>query len=108
MKNNKDKFDISSELSEHKGKKLEITSKDQMDKIVSDIHNSSEFAVEDVTKTSRKRNAYPPLKTSTLQQSSANIFGYAAKRTMSIAQKLFEKGLNLNFLITCFTIIVII
>jgi DNA topoisomerase-1 len=89
---NKDKFDISSELSEHKGKKLEITSKDQMDKIVSDIHNSSEFAVEDVTKTSRKRNAYPPLKTSTLQQSSANIFGYAAKRTMSIAQKLFEKG----------------
>ena len=89
---NKDKFDISSELTEHKGKKLEITSKDQMDKIISDIQTASEFSVEDVTKTSRKRNAYPPLKTSTLQQSSANIFGYAAKRTMSIAQKLFEKG----------------
>jgi DNA topoisomerase-1 len=89
---NKDEFDISSELTEHKGKKLEITSKDQMDKIISDIQTASEFSVEDVTKTSRKRNAYPPLKTSTLQQSSANIFGYAAKRTMSIAQKLFEKG----------------
>ena len=88
----KDKFDISSELSEHKGKKLEITSKDQMDKIISEIHNSTEFSVDDVTKTSRKRNAYPPLKTSTLQQSSANLFGFAAKRTMSIAQKLFEKG----------------
>lgn len=89
---NKDKFDISSELSEHKGKKLEITSKDQMDKIISEIQTSPEFSVEDVTKTSRKRNAYPPLKTSTLQQSSANLFGFAAKRTMSIAQKLFEKG----------------
>lgn len=88
----KDKFDISSELSEHKSKKLEITSKDQMDKIISEIQNSTEFSVDDVTKTSRKRNAYPPLKTSTLQQSSANLFGFAAKRTMSIAQKLFEKG----------------
>jgi DNA topoisomerase-1 len=88
----KDKFDISSELSEHKGKKLEITSSDQMDKIVSEIQESTEFYVDDVTKTSRKRNAYPPLKTSTLQQSSANLFGFAAKRTMSIAQKLFEKG----------------
>jgi len=88
----KDKFDISSELSEHKGKKLEITSSDQMDKIVTEIQESTEFYVDDVTKTSRKRNAYPPLKTSTLQQSSANLFGFAAKRTMSIAQKLFEKG----------------
>ena len=88
----KKKDEIKSELFEHKGKKLEITSKNQMDHIVEDINSSSEFTVDDVTKSSRKRNAYPPLKTSTLQQSSANIFGFAAKRTMSIAQKLFEKG----------------
>lgn len=88
----KNKEEIKSEISEFEGKKIEIKSKEEMDKLVESINTSSEFSVSDVTKTSRKRNPYPPLKTSTLQQSAANLFGFAAKRTMSIAQKLFEKG----------------
>lgn len=88
----KNKEEIKSEISEFEGGKLDITTKEEMDKLIESINSASEFTVSDVTKNSRKRNPYPPLKTSTLQQSAANLFGYAAKRTMSIAQKLFEKG----------------
>lgn len=88
----KSKDKIKSELSEDPKGKIDITSKDQMDEVVSNIRSASDFTVEDVVKSSRKRNPYPPLKTSTLQQSSANVYGFAAKKTMSVAQKLFEKG----------------
>lgn len=83
---------FSSELFEYKSKKLEIHSSEQMDKILNEIKFSSSWIVSDIVKNSRKRNPNPPFKTSTLQQTSANIYGFAAKRTMSIAQKLFEKG----------------
>lgn len=85
-----DKFN--SELVEHKNTKLEITSQAQVDNILEQLKKSTNFEVVDVTKNSRKRNPYPPLKTSTLQQSSANVYGFNAKKTMTIAQKLFEKG----------------
>jgi len=87
---NKEKFN--SELVEHKNKKLNITTEDEIKKLLEDLKNSKGYEVTDVTKNSRKRNPYPPLKTSTLQQSAANVYGYNAKKTMSIAQKLFEKG----------------
>lgn len=88
----KGKSEFASELIEHQGKKLDITSEEQVNQVISDLKGVKEYKVEDITKTSRKRNPYPPLKTSTLQQSSANVYGFNAKRTMSIAQKLFEKG----------------
>jgi DNA topoisomerase-1 len=88
----KSKIVFSSELFEYKNEKINISSKDQMDKILADIEKAKKWEVMDISKNSRKRNPNPPLKTSTLQQTAANIFGYPAKRTMSIAQKLFEKG----------------
>lgn len=83
---------FSSTLYGFKNEKIEIKNNDEMAKILSDLKLSKNFIVEDINKTSRKRNPYPPFKTSTLQQSAANVFGYQAKKTMSIAQKLFEKG----------------
>ena len=50
------------------------------------------FKIDTVKKAERKKGSYPPLKTSTLQQGMANQFGFTAKKTMSAAQKLFEKG----------------
>ena len=86
------KNDFNSELIEFDGKKLEIKSEEEVNKILTNLKKSLGYEVLDISKNSRKRNPYPPLKTSTLQQSSANVYGFNAKRTMSIAQKLFEKG----------------
>ncbi len=86
------KYEFNSELVEYQNKKLEIKNEEEVKKVLEELKNSKEYSVLDVSKNSRKRNPYPPLKTSTLQQSSANVYGFNAKRTMSIAQKLFEKG----------------
>ncbi|HSS18599.1 MAG TPA: type I DNA topoisomerase [Pyrinomonadaceae bacterium] len=48
------------------------------------------FVVNDVTKKERKRNPVPPFITSKLQQEAARKLGFAVKRTMMIAQKLYE------------------
>jgi len=48
--------------------------------------------VDEVKKSERQKNPYPPYKTSTLQQAAANVYGFSAKKTMDVAQKLFEEG----------------
>ncbi|MBQ7739416.1 MAG: type I DNA topoisomerase [Desulfovibrionaceae bacterium] len=53
------------------------------------------FLVQDIAKKERSRKPQPPLITSTLQQAANQRFGYTSKRTMSIAQKLYE-GVELN------------
>lgn len=88
----KGKTEFNSELIEFEGKKIEPKTEEDIEKILKDLKKSSFYKVIDISKNSRKRNPYPPLKTSTLQQSSSNVYGFNAKRTMSIAQKLFEKG----------------
>lgn len=46
----------------------------------------------DVQQKETRRSPYPPFITSTLQQASFRRFGYAGKRTMSLAQRLYEEG----------------
>jgi len=67
-----------------------ISSRDA-ENIVSELNNDT-FQVTSVKKSERRKKAYPPLRTSTLQQALANVYGFTAKRTMDAAQKLFEKG----------------
>lgn len=88
----KNKQTFPSELIEVFGKKADLKNEKDTNHVLEEVKKASSFSVMDVAKNSRKRNAQPPLKTSTLQQSSANIYGFNAKKTMSIAQKLFEKG----------------
>ncbi len=63
-----------------------------------DINNLKEtlqkqiFKVSDVSKKETKRSPNPPFTTSTLQQEAFRRFGYTSKRTMSIAQRLYEEG----------------
>jgi DNA topoisomerase-1 len=45
-----------------------------------------------VEKKERKLYPHPPFKTSTLQQAAANVLGWSAKKTMAVAQRLYEKG----------------
>jgi DNA topoisomerase-1 len=55
----------------------------------------AEFIVSDITSKNRKRSAKPPYITSTLQQEAANVLNFHPKKTMMIAQKLYE-GVELS------------
>jgi len=50
------------------------------------------FIVADALKKETKRSPQPPYTTSTLQQDASRRFGYSGKRTMTLAQKLYEEG----------------
>lgn len=50
------------------------------------------LTITDVQQRENRRSSYPPFTTSTLQQASFRRFGYAGKRTMSLAQRLYEEG----------------
>jgi DNA topoisomerase-1 len=69
-----------------------VENKQEADKIVSELEKSS-YEVSDVRKRETINSPYPPFTTSTMSQAAARIFGWSAKRTMSVAQKLYEEGL---------------
>ena len=71
--------------------KLGIKNKQEADKVLSDL-NSADYIVENVEKKETKRHPAPPFTTSTLQQAASQRFGWPAKMTMSIAQRLYEEG----------------
>ncbi|MDP3941561.1 MAG: type I DNA topoisomerase [bacterium] len=71
--------------------KTVITSDKEADTIVSDLQGK-QFVVSDVQQKETRRSPQPPYTTSTLQQDASRRFGYPGKRTMSLAQKLYEEG----------------
>jgi len=73
-------------------KLLKIDNKGQAEKICN-ILKKSEFRVKKVTKKEAHLSPPPPFITSTLQRTAVNVFGWSGKRTMSLAQRLYEKGL---------------
>jgi DNA topoisomerase-1 len=83
---------FSATLVEKDAKKLEISNQQQVDQIVKELEKSG-YQVAKITQTQKQKRPYPPLKTSTLQQSASNVFGFPAYKTMKAAQALFEKGL---------------
>ena len=76
---------------EYKVTKTVIDSKNKADEIVSDLKRK-DYLVSDVVKKQTKRSPGPAFTTSTLQQEASRRFGYSGKRTMSLAQKLYEEG----------------
>lgn len=68
-----------------------ITDEKRADDIVSELQEK-EFVVSDVIQKETRRFPQPPYTTSTLQQDASRRFGYPGKRTMSLAQKLYEEG----------------
>ena len=73
------------------GKKVDLTNKAQVDKIIKAI-DKKEYKVVDVKKSEKKRNPAPPFTTSTLQQDASRKLGFSVKKTMMVAQKLYESG----------------
>ena len=70
-------------------KKRELGSEEQVQKIIADI-DGKEFTVVGVKRADKKRSAAPPFTTSTLQQEAARKLNMTPKRTMAIAQQLYE------------------
>ncbi len=77
------------QLAEIKKKKAEIGNKEQADAAVKQIKQSS-FIVESITDKQRTKNPLPPFMTSTLQQAAFNRLGFSVKKTMQLAQQLYE------------------
>ena len=71
------------------GKKQEIHNKEEADEILEAIKNAK-YIVEDVKKGEKKRTPAPPFTTSTMQQEASRKIGFTLKKTMSIAQGLYE------------------
>jgi len=71
--------------------KLGVKSKSEAQKITKKLEKS-EFKVLSVTKSESRRNPLPPFITSTLQQTASRHLGFSAKKTMFLAQSLYENG----------------
>jgi len=76
-------------LTKIEGKKAEVGNEEQARTIEATL-KSGPYVVETVTSKEKKQSAPPPLITSTLQRAAYNRFKYPVKRTMQIAQKLYE------------------
>jgi DNA topoisomerase-1 len=71
------------------GQKIELPTAEVTTPLVSELRERA-FTVAEVTKKERRRNAPPPFITSKLQQEAANRLGFTAKKTMTLAQRLYE------------------
>lgn len=85
----KSKKEFEAKLVGKNNKKLEIHSKEEVDEILDNIKDAK-FIVKDVKKGERKRNPAPPFTTSTMQQEASRKLNFSLKKTMSVAQTLYE------------------
>ncbi|GIV09492.1 MAG: DNA topoisomerase 1 [Fimbriimonadales bacterium] len=90
----KEHFPFEAELRAKGDAKLELKTEADAQAVLNDLQGAT-YIVESVEKRQRKRTPPPPFITSTLQQEAARKLGYSAKRTMQIAQQLYE-GVDLG------------
>ncbi len=70
-------------------KKIELHSKEEVDEILKNIENGK-YIVTEIKKGQKKRTPAPPFTTSTMQQEASRKLGFTLKKTMSVAQGLYE------------------
>ena len=70
-------------------KKIELHTQEEVEKIIKNIENGK-YVVTDVKKGEKKRTPAPPFTTSTMQQEASRKLGFVLKKTMSVAQGLYE------------------
>ncbi len=81
------------ELFKYKDDDIELHSEEEANKVLDSI--SEEYKVESIEKKEKNRKSKFPFTTSTLQQEASTKLGFPARKTMSIAQKLYE-GIDLG------------
>ncbi|MBQ7753729.1 MAG: type I DNA topoisomerase [Treponema sp.] len=85
----KGKSNFTAQLVKYKGENPELKSEDMVNKIIEEIKNSP-CTVSSVKKTDKTVRPKPPFTTSKLQQAAANRFNFTSRKTMQIAQMLYE------------------
>ena len=85
----KDKKEFEARFYGKNGKKQELHSKEEVDEILKNIKNAK-YIVNEVKKGEKKRTPAPPFTTSTMQQEASRKLGFTLKKTMSVAQGLYE------------------
>ncbi|MBU5455771.1 type I DNA topoisomerase [Caproiciproducens sp. MSJ-32] len=85
----KDRKKFPIKLVQYKNKKLKINTEEESNKIIEEL-KKGEFIVTKVKDGTRIKNPLPPFTTSTLQQEASKKLNFITKRTMSIAQVLYE------------------
>ena len=85
----KTKTKFESRLIGKNDKKIELHSEEEVKKVKKDLDNEK-FIVKDVKVGERKKNPTPPFTTSTMQQEASRKLGFSIKKTMSVAQGLYE------------------
>jgi DNA topoisomerase-1 len=81
-------------LTQFQNKKIELKNQGDADRVLSDLRGAP-YRVATVKKSERQRRPSAPFITSTLQQEAARKLGFSSKRTMTVAQQLYE-GIDLG------------
>lgn len=85
--------DMEANLEKYGNDKLELSNEQMVDDVISKL--STNYLVETISEKEVKNLSKPVFKTSTLQQVAGNKINFTAKKTMSVAQKLYE-GINIG------------
>ena len=84
---NKKARKLRAKLSSHNDEKIKLTSKEETDNVLKNLNDK--FIIEDISKKLHDRNPKPPFTTSTLLEAASRL-GFNAKKTMMVAQVLYE------------------
>ena len=85
----KDKIAFKSTLQSYKNKKIKLSNRDEVNKVLGEI-KGNDFVVSSIKKSKTKSHAPAPFTTSTMQQDALNKAGMSLKRTTESAQQLYE------------------
>ena len=89
LKKKKDKKVFQAKFYGKSDKKIDIHSKEEVDKILDEI-KEKKYVVKNIVKSEKRKNPAPPFTTSTMQQEASRKLNFTLKRTMEIAQGLYE------------------
>lgn len=80
---------FTAKLTEYKGEKIAVNNQTEAEDIISALEKG-EYVVSQVNKKERRRKPFAPFTTSSLQQDAANKLGFTTKKSMMVAQQLYE------------------
>jgi DNA topoisomerase-1 len=89
LKNSALTHEFEAKYASRNGNKQKLTNQQETDEILSAV-KGKDFVVDGVKKGEKKKSAAPPFTTSYLQQAASSALGFTAKRTMLVAQQLYE------------------